>query len=179
MKASLCLLSAAVAVCVAPAATPAQGPGEPWRPDMGFPPNWQPGRGMPGHWRPPTLRTRSPFDPPNGARSRGAVGSHGVLPGEPRVSDVLRQKQNAPPASPNASAQVPPEALAQVVNPPKIDPIQLPPAPPDPGVGARVRFEEARKPGWPDLPGWLCPAVLAGAGAAAAAAARGRRKREE
>jgi hypothetical protein len=57
MKASICMLSAVVVICVANAAALAQYPGgpDPWRPDLSFPPNWQPGpggaRAYPQYWQ--------------------------------------------------------------------------------------------------------------------------------
>jgi len=125
-KASLVMLSAGLAVCVAHAAALAQGPGglDPLRPNMDFPPNWQPGPG--GTWpsRPsgPVL-ANNPFLRKNQGRPLNSVGPHGILPPEPRVGGTIDQGQSGN-SNPTAPAQIPPEVLRELTKPvvPKMDP---------------------------------------------------------
>jgi hypothetical protein len=68
----------------------------------------------------------------------------GIIPREPRVGDFLGQGQNG---NPGPSAQVPPEVLRQLANPPpKIDfPKFVPPMLP---VDAPARHEPFAAPSW-------------------------------
>jgi len=137
MKASFCMLSAAVVVCVAHAAALAQYPGrlDPYRPNMDIPPNWQSGPG--GTW---PVRPSGPVGPqgPNGPNipgiGRGFFGSEsgpgsfspqpGILPRELNVRDFLDPRENGNPTPNPGAAQVSPEVLSQLTNPvvPKIEP---------------------------------------------------------
>ena len=126
MKASLWMLSAAIAVCVAHAAALAQGPGGlgPWRPNMDVPPNWQPGPGGTWPYRPsgPVL-PNNPFLRTHQGRPLNSVGPHGILPPEPGVGGIIDQGQSGN-SNLGAPAQIPPEVLRQLTNPvlPQIDP---------------------------------------------------------
>jgi hypothetical protein len=53
------------------------------------------------------LDSRSPWGP------QSPFGPHGIIPREPRVADIIDQKQNGNP-NPGASAQIPPEVLTQL-----------------------------------------------------------------
>jgi hypothetical protein len=177
MKASLCMLSAAIAVCVAHAAALAQGPGglDPWRPDMNFPPNWQPGPGGTWPYRPsgPVL-PNNPFLQKNQGGWLNPVGPHGMFPREPRVSDFIDQGQRSKP-NPSVPVQIPPEVLRLegVLN-----------NTPAPMMPVLPHYEYSKESGlprwlWPKgsgLPHWLWLLIIcAGSGAAA----RGARRRAE
>jgi hypothetical protein len=152
MKARLCLLSAAIAVCVLPAAALAQPGGlGPYRPDMSFPPNWQPG---PGGTRP--VLPSGPLPPNNPLLVPGTSGPGGILPPEPGVGAVLDQRQGGNP-NPDA-ARLAQEAASQLTNPvvPKFEPLFDPAY--QPGA-ARVWHEPPAESSWQ---GWEWAAACGG-----------------
>jgi hypothetical protein len=154
MKASFCMLSAAVAVCVTHAAALAQYRGGPtlWRandPAARANPSYSPFDPQnPGG-------VRNPFDPPSSGEWQSPLGSYRPIPPEPRVGDSIEQNPNGNP-NPGASAQIPPELLAQLVNPPTIDPkferVKLPGVPP-------ARHEPFAAPSWP-LWAWVAAGIF-------------------
>jgi hypothetical protein len=90
-------------------------------------------------WPLDPLSLQSPWGP------QSSFGPHGIIPREPRVADILDQKQNGKP-NPGASAQIPPGVLTQLVNPPKIAP-KFEPLPKPLGV-VPARHEPFARPSW-------------------------------
>jgi hypothetical protein len=151
MKASLLMLSAAIAVCVLPSpALPQLGGLAPYRPNMDFPPNWDPGPSGARPVRPSgPVPPINPFLRQNQGRPPNPVGPHGILPPEPGVGGIIDQGQSGN-SNPPPSAQIPPEVLGQLTNPvvPKIDPPFVPAQ--LPGAAAAQQPRPAAPPwqGW-------------------------------
>jgi hypothetical protein len=141
MRASLCVLWASVALCVAHAAALAQPPG-------GANPSYSPfDPSSPGG-------VRNPFDPPSSGEWQSRFGSYRPVPTEPRAGSFPDQQDANP--NPGAAAPIPPELISQLINPPKID-LNFQPAPlPVAGI---PRQEPLAAPPWQ---GWEW--VVAGIG---------------
>ena len=147
MKASPCLLSVALVVCVLPGPALAQ-PGrlDAWRPDMTPPPNWQPGGAKRPSWpsRPLGL-------PDNPLLRLSSGGPHGIIPREPRVSDFIDQGQRG---NPNRGApQISVEALRQLANP-VVPKIETPFAPANLPRAVPVRQVPPAAPPWQGWEWW-------------------------
>ncbi|HVS38776.1 MAG TPA: hypothetical protein VMS17_24685 [Gemmataceae bacterium] len=126
MKVSFCMLSAAVAVCAANAAALAQYNGGPrlWQssgPQAGANSPYSPfDPSSPGG-------VRNPFDPPSSGEWQSQLGQYRAVPPEPVVGDFIDQNPIGEP-NPAASAAIPPEVVAQLANPPRIEPFNVPAA---------------------------------------------------
>jgi hypothetical protein len=167
MKASLCMLSAVIAVGVAHATTLAQ-----YRPDLSFPPNWQPGPG--GAIAYPQARLSGPGGVPAGSLGAGGPDIPGIgkgyfgangpgsitpRPSEPMVGDFLKGQSNPPP---NPGAEIPPAVLESLLNNPKPNLDNIPLPPPAPVVPRPIPVAERSWLSWDWTAGILLLCVLSG-----------------
>jgi len=150
MKASFCLLSAVIAVCVTHAAALAQSRGRPNRwpphdPSAGARPSYSPfDPSSPGG-------VRNPFDPPSSGEWQSPLGSYRAVPPEPGVGASIDHGRNGNP-NPGTPAQILPEQFTQQYQPPKIGHVPLP-------VVAPARYEPPAAPSWQGLE-WAAAGIV-------------------